>query len=57
MSIYETEYFEIDPSPMATQAIKFLKEEEERFAASPANFFERFCGENPSAPECRIYED
>lgn len=56
-SVYCGDYVEIDPSPLATQAKKFLAEEEARRAASPAGFFDRHCGENPSAPECKIYED
>ena len=55
--VYESDYVEIDPSPLATQAKKFVAEEEARRAASPAGFYDRFCGENPSAPECKIYED
>ena len=55
-SVYEVEAFEIDPSPLATQAKKFLEEEAKRIA-SPASFYERFCSENPRAQECKIYED
>jgi hypothetical protein len=55
--IYDSDYVEIDPSPLATQSKKFVAEEEARRAASPAGFYDRFCGENPSAPECKIYED
>lgn len=47
-----TEYQEIDPSPMATQQVKFFEER----AQSPATFFERFCEEMPWAPECKMYE-
>ena len=56
-TVYCNDYVEIDPSPLATQAKKFLVEEEAKRAASPAGFFERYCSENPSAPECKIYED
>ena len=52
MSLYDNEYFEADASPMTTLQRKWLDE-----YFSPANFFERFCSTNPSAPECRIYED
>ena len=55
-TVYCNDYVEIDPSPLATQAKKFLAEEAKR-AASPASFYERFCNENPSAQECKIYED
>ena len=41
--------FEADPSGMATQQKKWLE--------NPANFFDRYCANNPGAVECRIYED
>ena len=56
-TVYCNDYIEADASPLATQAKKFLAEEEARRAASPAGFYDRYCGENPSAPECKIYED
>ena len=51
INIYEDAVFETDASPMTTQQSKFL---EEYF--SPANFFERLCTLDPSAPECREYD-
>lgn len=51
MNIYETETFEADASPMSTQQARFLSE-----YFSPANFFERLCSLDPSAPECREYD-
>lgn len=56
-TVYCNDYIEADASPLTTQHRKFFAEEEARRAASPAGFFDRFCGENPSAPECKIYED
>lgn len=56
MSILDIEYFEIDPSPLATQAIKFLAEQEAIEAAKPSNFFERECIENPGSAHCRMYD-
>ena len=51
VNVFETEVFEADASPMATQQRKFLDE-----YFSPANFFERLCLLDPSAPECREYD-
>ena len=42
-------YIETDASPMTTQQGKWL--------ASSSTYFDRTCSLNPSAPECRIYED
>lgn len=50
-AIYDVETYETDASPMTTLQAKFL---EEYF--SPANFFERLCLLDPSAPECREYD-
>ena len=44
--IYDADYTEIDPSPLATQQSKWL--------ASPASFYFRDCAANPSAAHCRI---
>ena len=44
-SVYNSDYIEIDPSPLATQSQKFL--------ANPANFFTIECALNPSSPHCR----
>ena len=45
-SPYDSDYAEIDPSPLATQQRKWL--------ASPASFYFRDCAANPSAAHCRI---
>ena len=45
-SPYDSDYAEIDPSPLATQQSKWL--------ASPASFFFRDCAVNPNASHCRI---
>jgi len=42
-------YIEADASPMATQQRKWLD--------SASSYFDRACSLNPSAPECRVYED
>ena len=47
------DYQEIDPSAMATQQAKFLKERE---ANSWRAKYERFCEENPWDPECKIFD-
>lgn len=46
VSPYDSDYSEIDPSPLATQQRKWL--------ASPASFYFRDCAANPSAAHCRI---
>ena len=47
------DYQEIDPSAMATQQAKFLKERE---ASSWRANYERFCEENPWDLECKIFD-
>ena len=42
------DYVEIDPSPMASQAQKWLN--------SPSTFLDRLCSLEPSAPECKTYD-
>lgn len=56
-SVYSSDYVEADASPLATQTKKFFAEQEAARAASPAGFYDRHCSANPSAPECKIYED
>ena len=51
LNVFESEVFEADACAMSTLQGKFL---EEYF--SPANFFERLCLLDPSAPECREYD-
>ena len=51
-SVYDSDYVEGDPSPLATASKKFLTEQEN----SPAGFLDRFCKEEPGAPECKIHE-
>ena len=41
--------FEADKSALGTQQDKWL--------SSPSTFLDRLCSLDPSAPECRIYED
>ena len=41
--------FEADRTALGTQQAKWLD--------SPSTYFERLCSTDPSAPECRIYED
>lgn len=50
-----TDYHEIDPSPLATQAIRWLAETEK--AEKPAAKFRAYCEEFPWAVECKLYED
>ena len=54
-TMLSTDYHEIDPSPMATQALKMFAEIEAR--DTPTKRFRAFCEENPWAPECKLYED
>lgn len=56
-TVYNSDYIEIDPSPLATQGLKLLAEEEAKRKASPAGFFDRFCDENPWAGECKIHDN
>ena len=51
LNVFEDEVFEVDASPMSTLQRKFLDE-----YFSPANFFERLCLLDTSAPECREYD-
>ena len=55
--MYSSNYVEVDPSPMATQTIRFFEELEAKKAATSRNFWDSFCELNSSAPECKIYED
>ena len=48
-----SDYQEIDPSPMASQTQKFF---EERDAQNPTLRFSAYCGENPWALECKIFD-
>ena len=45
-AIYDSDYVETDPSPMATQQKQWL--------ASPSSFFFRECASNPNSHHCRI---
>ena len=51
-----TEYYEADPSPLATQTVKFFNELEAEKAATGQNFWDSFCELNSSAPECKTYD-
>jgi len=48
-TVYNSDYIEADASPLTTQQRKWLD--------SASSYFDRVCTINPSAPECRIYED
>ena len=48
-SVYNHDYMEADPSPMATQQRKWLE--------SPSTYLDRLCALEPGAVECRTYED
>lgn len=45
-SIYDSDYIEIDASPMATQQKEWLE--------SPSSFYFRECTVNPNSHHCRI---
>ena len=53
LSIMNSDYHEIDSSPMATQQQKFLEEQEQ---SSWRARYERFCEENPWDLECKIFD-
>ena len=53
--MFDHDYTEIDPSPMATQQQRFIADLEA--VQAKANYWDIYCGTNPSAPECKIYED
>ena len=55
-SMFDLECFEADPSPLATQTIKFFNELEAEKAAAGQDFWERFCELDSSAPECKTYD-
>ena len=48
-SPYDSDYVEIDASPMATQQRKWLE--------SPATYLDRLCALEPGAVECRVYDN
>ena len=45
-SVYDSNYIEIDPSPLATQMAAWLE--------SPSSFYFRDCAVNPDSAHCRI---
>ena len=45
-SVYDSDYIEIDPSPLASQMGAWL--------SSPSSFYFRDCAVNPDSPHCRI---
>ena len=47
-SVYDFDYIEIDPSPLASQMSAWL--------ASPSSFYFRDCAVNPDSAHCRIEE-
>ena len=46
-------YEEIDPSPLASQTLKFFAELQ---AKEKPSYWETFCELNSSAPECKTYD-
>lgn len=55
-TVFDMDSFEYDPSPLATQTIKFFEELEAKKAATSKNFWEDYCELNASDPECKTYE-
>ena len=51
------DYQEVDPSALATLTVRFFEELEAQKSAKGRNFWDRYCEENASAVECRVYED
>jgi len=49
----QVDYFEHDPSPLATLTLQFFED----LKKPKANYWDSFCELNSSAPECKIYED
>lgn len=45
-TVYDSDYIEADPSPMAAQQRKWLE--------SPSTYFERECVLRPDSAHCRI---
>ena len=50
-----SEYQELDASPMATLQSRYIADLEA--VQAKATYWDVFCGVNPSAPECKLYED
>ena len=51
----DNDYIEIDPSPMATLQQRFIADLEA--IQAKATYWDVHCTIDPSAPECKIYED
>ena len=51
-SMYELDSFEVDPSPLATQTLRFFEE----LQAKKRPFWETFCELNASDPECKVFD-
>ena len=54
-SIYDSDYVEIDASPMATQQQRFIADLVA--VQKKASYWDVFCTTDPSAPECKIYDN
>ena len=50
-----SEYQEIDASPMATLQQRYIADLVA--VQAKATYWDVYCGVNPSAPECKLYED
>lgn len=54
-AMLDQDYVEVDPSPLATQALKMFAQLEAK--ETPETKFKAYCKETPWAVECKIYED
>ena len=50
-----SEYQELDASPMATLQQRYVADLES--IQAKASFWDVYCTTDPSAPECKVYED
>ena len=55
LNVYDNDYTEIDPSPMATLQRRYVAD----LVAiqAKATYWDVYCSTDPSAPECKVYED
>ena len=54
-SIYNHDYVEFDASPMATQQSRYIADLQA--VQAKANYWDVFCVQEPSAPECKIHDN
>ena len=52
----DSDYHEIDSSPLASLTLVFFDELQAEKARAGADFWQSFCELNTSAPECLIYD-